>query len=315
MILARRPGAAERIESEIQQTIALITKTCPNAKLPELKPTTKQRELVRACMEARVAAFLAKADTRTQALLRGLQQSHAGRWKSAAHTPEMFFPADQFMAIARFQIAQPMPEVMHQVTCPCCKKVPLDPYGDHALICMNTGDVSNRHNSLYKVLVAEARAGMISLTVESALAISSTQTYSADFIVARGIPGFRDGPTAIDLTITHTLNPSTVVRAANEDLIAADLAGRRKDKEIKANVEKLNYHFLPLPFETTGGHSEEVATLVHYIANQKSLMTGIPFGEVANRIWELLSVTLQQANAFALNKRYFELITPEDELP
>jgi hypothetical protein len=312
-ILAQRPQSEARITTEIQETIALIIKTCPNAKLPELKANTKQREIVKACMEARAEEMLAKVDQRTRALLRGQQQQHAAKWKTAAHTAEMFIPSDQFQISAQYSIGHQIP--FNAAICPCCNKVALDAFGDHALICMKTGDVVHRHNDLYRVIVAEARAGMMALSVENTILKTADSSYKADILLPRGIEGYHDCPLALDLTASCPMNQSMVARAAKQDLIAAETAATRKDKEQKDDLAKLHYGFMPLPFETTGGHTEEVAVLVHHIAKQKAIVTGVPFGEIVNRIWELLAVTLQRANSFAIKKRYLELPPSDDELP
>jgi len=312
-ILSLRSGAAERLDAEIKATTALIIKTCPNARLPELKPTTKQKELVRACMEARAAEFLANADERTQALVRGLQQKHASLWKHAASTAETFFPGDLSRIMNQYSIAHPiLPNDKLQV-CPSCEKVILDPFGDHALICMPKGDVVHRHNDLYQPFIAEARAGLIGLSVESTIMKTADSSYRGDFLFSRGIPGYCDKPTHFDLTIICPLNKTSIRNAAHTDLYSAEQAAKRKEKEQAEDLQDLNYDFMPLPFETTGGHTQEVAVLVHYIAKQKELMTGIPFGENTKRLWELLSVTLQRANAFAIKRRYVQLSPSKDD--
>jgi len=58
--------------------------------------------------------------------------------------------------------------------------------------------------------------------------------------------------------------------------------------------------------------------LCHVLAKrerEKQLMTGIPFSENVTRLWELLSTTLQRANAFAIKKRYYETLPNTDEVP
>ena len=69
-VLKLRPNALERLEGQIKATIELIQKTIPSAKLPEMSPTTKQRDLVRACKQAKYDQLLEEADTRARALLR-----------------------------------------------------------------------------------------------------------------------------------------------------------------------------------------------------------------------------------------------------
>jgi len=158
----------------------------------------------------------------------------------------------------------------------------------------------------------EARSGMISLSVELTVQKTATSSYRGDFLLSRGIPGYADRPTMFDVTVTCPMNKTTISRAAKIDLFSAQAAAARKDEEQKDDLDALNYDFVALPFETTGGHTPEVATLVHYLAQQKEIMTGIPFGENTRRLWELLSVTLQRANAFAIKRRYTQL-TPEKE--
>jgi hypothetical protein len=312
-ILSLRPGAAERHDAKIQAITALIKKICPNAKLPELKPTTKQRELVRACMEARAADLLANADERTRALLRGQQQKHASLWKHATSSPDTFFPKDISRIMNQYSIAHPLIPQGELQRCPSCEKVLLDPFGDHALICMPDGDVVHRHNDLYQPLIADARSGMISLSVETTIMKTENSTYRGDFLFSRGIPGYCDNPTVFDMVITNPMNKTTVRRAARNGLATAQQASRRKDREQADDLRDLNYDFMPLPFETTGGHTPEVAILVHYIAQQKEIMTGIPFGENAKRLWERLSVILQRANAFAIKRRHVQLLSSKKD--
>jgi hypothetical protein len=304
-VLELRPLSRERYEAKVQAAAALLKTICPNANLPELTPKTKQRDLVNACMEARAKELMLKLDERTQALLRGQSQEHASMWKHAAHTAEMFIPGDLFQIMARYSIGRKMFPTSE--TCPACRKAELDPFGDHAIICMPYGDVVHRHNDLYRPLISDARDGMISLIVEDTIVKSPTSTYRADFLFPRGIPGFTDEATAFDLTVSCPLNKTILPRAAWKDLATAEAAEQRKEKEQEKELKELHFDFVALPFETTGGHTPQVATLVHYIAHQKELMTGIPFSENVTRLWELLSVTLQRANAFAIKRRFMQL--------
>jgi hypothetical protein len=178
---------------------------------------------------------------------------------------------------------------------------------------MTKGDVVHRHNDLYRPLIADARAGMISLSVEDTIMKTASSSYRADFLFARGIPGISDHPTAFDITVSCPFNQTALRHAISEDLATAEAAGKRKDDEQKDDLAALHYGFVPLPFESTGGHTPQVATLVHYLAQQKEIMTAIPFGESNTRLWQLLSVTLQRANAFAIKRRYVELLPVEDD--
>ena len=49
-------------------------------------------------------------------------------------------------------------------------------------------------------------------------------------------------------------------------------------------------------------------------SQQKAVMAGIPFAENVTRLWQLLSVTLQRSNAFAIKRRLSEQM-PQGEEP
>ena len=120
-------------------------------------------------METRATKLMATASPRIQALLRGQQQKHASLWKQASSTAEMFTPGDLFRIQAQYSVGHPF--FTGSPICPSCQKETLDPFGDHCLICMPDGDVVHRHNDLYKPIIAEARAGMIGLSVETKITI------------------------------------------------------------------------------------------------------------------------------------------------
>jgi hypothetical protein len=312
-ILERRPDAKPRLEAEIQAAIALLQQTCPNAKLPELNANTRQKDLVQACMQARFDELLAKSDTRTKALIRGLSQKHAGAWKTAAHTPEMFIPGDLFQIMAKFSVGRRFFTESHTQLCPERHKVPLDPFGDHAIICLNKGDVIHRHDDLYKEIVKDARKGMISLNTETTIMKTPSTSFRADVLMPPGIPGFMNRPTAFDLTVSSPLCATYQTRASRTDLKTAEKAGDDKDARQLKQLNALGFDFAPLAFEATGGSGPEVQVLVHYVSQQKALMTGIPFGEVVSRLWQRLSVVLQRSNAFAIKRRYVQLLPEHDE--
>ena len=127
-----------------------------------------------------------------------------------------------------------------KVTCPCCRKLTLDPFGDHALICMTTGDVVHRHNDLYRHFVAEGRAAMKSLSIETPILIKSADdSYRPDIILSRGIPGYSDKPLGLDLTVTCPLNKTLIQTASKQELYAACKAAALKDRLQKDDFDNL----------------------------------------------------------------------------
>ncbi len=313
-VLALRPDAGERIDRDIKATVELILKNDPSTKLPDLKSTTKQKDLVRAVMETRAEKLLQRVDPRTKALLLGMRQDHASSWKTVEHTAETFMDPEVFQTAALFSIGSEF--LTEERLCPVCEKVYMDTHADHALICMNEGTVVKRHNDLYNVFVKEAREAFIGLGVEKKINIDERKTYTADILLSHGIPGLTNRRTALDLTITCNFNKTMIKRSAKEELAAAMAGETRKEKEQKSDLEKLGYDFIPLAFEATGGHSPTVAPIAHYFLSQKAIMTGIPFEELAHRFWQRLAVSLQRSNASAiLERQKRSLPLPQNEEP
>ena len=212
-----------------------------------------------------------------------------------------------FQIAARFSIGT---KQMEEDLCPRCKRVTMDPYGDHALICMKEGNVVHRHNDAYNEFVTEARNGGISLTVEKQIQISEKDTYKADILLTSGIPGLTTRSTALDLTITTNFNKTMVKRSAKTDLAAALNGEDRKDKELRLLLDQAGVDFIPLAFEATGGHSATVEPVAHYFLRQHALYSSTPFAELAVNFWQRLSVTIQKANAtgiFWRMKRMFPI--------
>jgi len=309
-VLALRNDATTRYDDEIKAITELILKNDPSAILPDLKSIPKQKDLVRAVMESRAATLLESVDARTKALLIGQRQPHSTLWKTAAHTAELFMAPEIFQTAALFSIgAKQVPVEI----CPVCKKVELDAFGDHALICMKEGHVVHRHNDAYRVFVTEARGACLPINVEKIIPITAEESYKADIFLPYGIPGLSSRSTALDLTITTNFNKTMVKGAAKSDLVAALSGENRKEADHEGDLNARGYDFIPLAFEATGGHSLVVNPIAHYLISQRAFMQGIPFTELAVNFWQRLSVSIQKSNATAIRERMKSLIPLESD--
>jgi hypothetical protein len=83
----------------------------------------------------------------------------------------------------------------------------------------------------------------------------------------------------------------------NAATLAATVGERRKLKE-QADLPR--HAFVPLAFEATGGHTTLVEQVMHYILEQKQIMTGVPFAESTTRLWQLISIAIARHNAQAI---------------
>ncbi len=314
-VLALRPAATERLEKEIAETTALIQQLVPSAKLPKLSASTKQRDLVKCCSDALREELLAECaaagDHRACALLRTQSQRRALLWLSAPHLPEFFLPGHLLRLLALRSVGATV--FQPNLLCPNCHEVVLDRYGDHALICMDGGDVVHRHGDMCGVLIAGLRRGLVGLDVEKTLDKTEQGTYRPDFSITHGIPGFTNRATHCDVTISDPFAKTVVKLASKKDLVTARRAEARKNKEQKDDLEALEYDFLPLAFETTGGHCENMEVLATYIAQQQALMTNTPFEETHAHLWYSLSIALQRANANALHRRHVQTLPIEGD--
>ena len=96
--------------------------------------------------------------------------------------------------------------------CSFCPSQALDPLGHHALTCEHGGDVVSRHNRLRDVLLESCRRACLGPQVEagSGLGHEEHRTRPADILIPHWDLG---KPAALDLTVTSTLNSSTLMEA------------------------------------------------------------------------------------------------------
>ena len=160
-----------------------------------------------------------------------------------------------------------------------------------------------RHNAIVRVFLDEARAGALTVKHENVLQLGLDQTYKADLVLMEPIPGFTALPTALDATVSNPFAQSLVRKAAATPLAAAEDGNARKKAENDARLLKAGFSFIPLAFEATGGHAPEVETVVHYLAERKAAVTGLPFSQLTALIWQRLAVTLQHNNALMILER------------
>ena len=104
-----------------------------------------------------------------------------------------------------------------------CPSHALDPLGHHAFTCKHTGDVVLRHNRLRDVLLESCRRACLGPQVEagSGLGHEGHRTRPADILIPLWDLG---KPAALDLTVTSTLNSSTLMEAGVTSGSAAQAA-------------------------------------------------------------------------------------------
>ena len=114
---------------------------------------------------------------------------------------------------------------------------------------------------------------------------------------------------AFDVTIRSPFASSVIARAASVPLHSALEGEKEKLKEQERDLDRRDWDFFPLAFETTGGHTDNVVSLVGHIVAQRVQLTSASPSEEANRIWQKIAVTIRSANAFALKA----CLAPEED--
>ena len=134
-------------------------------------------------------------------------------------------------------------------SCPACK-APSDRLGDHALCCGNEGERIARHNALRDALHSTAAAASLGPSKEVRFLIPGSDKRPADVFLPYWCSG-RD--TAWDVTVTHSLQKSTVTKAVTLPGHAANKAYTRKMREAWEECRRQGIVFTPLALETLGG--------------------------------------------------------------
>ena len=122
----------------------------------------------------------------------------------------------------RYRVGVPLSAQVN-ILCPGCS-APMDVLGDHALCCKSLG-VYGRHNALRNAVVSLACEAGCHVRPEAPL--PSTFERPADVLV-EGLDA--DGQIAIDVAITHMLQPSSSMAAASDSASIANVEHRKKSQ-------------------------------------------------------------------------------------
>ena len=118
--------------------------------------------------------------------------------------------------------------------------------------------------------------------------------YIIDLAIDCYSPGFH--LTAFDVTISATLQPTTLLHAAGTSGYVANMAHSGKLHKYLSVCHAANLDFVPLAWETTGGaHAVVHSTLGNWL-NMASDRSSIPKVVLRNGFYCQLSILLQQHN-------------------
>lgn len=179
----------------------------------------------------------------------------------------------------------------------------LDQHGHHALVCKYGGDPQRRHNALSRVIYNHAtHAGLGASLERGAGFIHGNQRRPADVLVP-GWTADRDG--ALDVTVISPHCIGDIVRSAGETAgFAAEHAATKKHQKQDADCATKGWVCVPLAVETFGAWGVEGEEAVVKLAQHVAARTGVAKSVAVGALFAHLSITLQRANARAIQRRY-----------
>ena len=195
----------------------------------------------------------------------------------------------------RYRVGATLTKLSH-ISCPGCA-APMDILGDHALCCKSLG-VYGRHNALRNAVVSLACEAGCHVYPEAPL--PSTFERPADALIEGLDP---DGPVAVDVAITHMLQPSTSLAAASDETSIAHVEIRKKS-HYGSLCEANGWRFLPCVASTAGTWGDGAKKLMSRLIRKRALVLGTSFADEARYVWEyvnssiLYSVSRQLERAF-----------------
>jgi hypothetical protein len=221
-----------------------------------LPPQRIQKHIGRQLNE-RNAQLVANAGVRASCVARLACNKLASQWVAPDFDQMQLalLPPASFVPYARFRLGEPLATDPLPCSCPTCDQVS-DIFGDHALKCMRTGAKQKWHHALERAISSLASTALWRPDREPH-PFPSAPSRRLDIALPIGtyVP---DKMTLIDVTVTHDLDFSSVRPAGH--------AATRKAKEKQTVYGELicpaTQLLLPLPFETLGGHTKDVASFL-----------------------------------------------------
>ena len=186
--------------------------------------------------------------------------------------------------------------------CALCPGSTLDHLGHHAVTCKYGGDVVSRHNRIKDILVETCRRAHIGVKVEvgNNLSRDHSKTRPADIL----LPNWFLGRTAaLDVSITSSLNPVTLLEAGVSATAAAQATEARKHQANDPKCSELGWVCVPMVVETYGAWGKEATAIISSVASRLATSTCRPKSTILHEIYGRLNLNLVCANATAILSR------------
>ena len=269
--------------------------------LDHLDVVMHQRSLSGKIEDRDLSVLLDKVSLPDKAHLLSISSPHAAAWLSVIPSLRL----NLHLEPAEFQIAVKWWLGIAVTDIPVCSFCPshaLAPLGHHALTCKHGGDVVSRHNRLRDVLLESCRLACFGPQAEagSGLEHEGHRTRPADILISHWDLG---KPAALDLTVTSTLNSSTLLEAGVTSGSAALAAEVRKHNANDAKCSELGWTCIPIAVETYGCWGAAAMQTLSRLASHLATRGNCSKSHATCLLYGRLSLILMRANARALLSR------------
>ena len=253
-----------------------------------------------------LAGLMDRASLRRAALLRGISMPKANEWVKCAPIAGLGqrVPSDEFRTMLRRHLDLDL--LPNPAKCKFCGRT-MDVKGDHAFAhdCKTGTHKTDRHNHVRDICLGLAKDAAVSgARLEAQHLLPNSGRKPGDIVADHYHAGFMT--TAFDVTISYTLQPSSLSNAAKTTGHVAEAAHIRKLSKSLEQCKAQNIKFVPPAWESTGGATDMVHSLIERWSNAAADRSGIERQIVRNGVYAKLSVAIQRSNARAILDRITE---------
>ena len=183
-----------------------------------------------------------------------------------------------------------IPLLKEAIPCPLCTQ-PIQPNGDHATCCANSGDRITRHNALRDMVAGIANQGLLSPVLEKEGVLGATSGRRPGDVT---IPNWSGGKgLCIDIAVTSPFAAQNM----SEEEPCEHYAKTYKHGKYQKDFEDSDYLFSSIVWETTGAVNTEGEELLRLIMRFASKRLGREHSSFCGRQWARLSCCLQRSVA------------------
>jgi len=194
---------------------------------------------------------LYEGDVRSLARLRSCSMKGSGAFSHAVPNENLGTKMynREFQFAVAYRIGLPVNLSKNYCSMLNCSKI-VDKFGDHALLCGYGGDRIYRHNALRDTIFHMLRKVGYDAKLEKRGLLSDSDEKPGDIFVHT----FDSGrPEALDVTVSSSVQPSSIQNASEETGFVVNAAESRKDRKFYDKCRAQGIDFFPLAVESLGG--------------------------------------------------------------